>query len=104
LIDLRGPEGPFWELYQEARKRDGIADNPDFVPGWFMARIARERVGAARVAVEQLDYESTTGWTTEHGEVWRALCVIERAIRQGTVLSPMIEQMVAGLLGAGELD
>lgn len=103
LSDIRGPEGPYWAAYQEERARSGILDNPAHVPDWFVAKLARERVAAARVGVERC----VRPLGAEPGmdrEVWEALKVVEAFIREGHTLEPAVAQVVAGLLGAQEVE
>lgn len=102
LIDLRGPEGPYWAAYQDYREKNGVYDNPDHVPDWFMARVARQRVAAARVELQNL----TPPDGSQHQyfcEVFNALRTVEMFIRETNVFDPGCARVVAGLLGAGEL-
>ncbi len=108
LIDIREPDGPYGAAYQATRARDGIIDNPDMVPDWFVARLARERVAAARVALEQLGAEPMdafgSSYQNELGAVHAALRTIEGFIREhGPDVLGARDQVVAGLLGAQEI-
>lgn len=97
LIDIREKDGPYWAAYQAHRERERIIDDPAFVPSWFVARLARERVAAARVAVEQIAHPLGA-------ELWEALRTVEHFLREVHDLDPVVEQVVAGLLGAQEIE
>lgn len=96
ITDINGSDGPFWALYQETRRRDNILDNPDSVPFWFLEKLARERLAAARVGLEQLG-------TRDHAsqEAWAALRTLETSLGAGMDLDDR-EQIVLGILGAQE--
>lgn len=94
-------------------------------PEWFLAKLARERVAAARVALEQLGRDARSHvarqfngefhpggqWdgaaAREAGqfvELHAALRTIEQFIRQVNTLEPECALVVAGLLGAQEVE
>jgi hypothetical protein len=118
LIDLRGPDGPYWAAYQEERHREGILDDPDYVPEWFLAKLARNRVAEARVVLEQLgrtgrdnlarffDGEYPDRAARANGqrlaELHAALHNVEDVLRTHSTLEPEIAGVVAALLGGAE--
>lgn len=105
LIDIRERLGPFWAAYQAERRRSRIIDNPDYVPEWFVAKLARERVAAARVALEQLKPPRPQKYNgREVVEVWEALRTVEGFLRDGSNEFGQRDQVVAGLLGAQEIE
>jgi hypothetical protein len=125
LADIREPSGPYWAAYQDTRARDHILDNPASVPHWFLAKLARERVAAARVALEQAGRDGRTQagrqldgafhrdgqWdgraAAEAGrcvELHAALRTVEDYLRSTITLEPESEQIVAALLGAQEIE
>lgn len=108
LIDVREQHGPYWAAYQAYRKRERVLDNPAFVPDWFVAKLARERVAAARVAMEQLGAEPMDVFGSEYQReltaVWAALRTVEQFIRETRTHDPSVAQVVAGLLGAQEIE
>lgn len=94
LSDVNQPDGPFWNAYQETRKRNRILDDPAEVPYWFLRDIAGERVAAARIAAQNsLDVDE---------KVVLALRVVEDHLRFGSPVGK--EQVVAALLGAEEIE
>lgn len=116
LSDLREPDGPFWGAYQEERRRERIIDNPDFVPPWFLIKLGRERLAAARVSLEQLGSDARSNLvrtlngyrvSEDHHElakVHAALRVLEEFVGHGLDTSGAREQVLAGLLGAQEVE
>lgn len=108
LMDLRERLGPYWAAYQAFRRRERVFDDPDYVPEWFLARLARERVAAARVALEQLGREPMDVFQAlgnpDMTRLHAALRTIEQFIRETNTLEPECAQVVAGLLGAQEVE
>lgn len=108
LIDIRERTGPYWAAYQAYRRRERVIDDPDSVPEWFVARLARERVAAARVALEQLGREPMDVFQAQANpdmtRLHAALRTIEQFIRETNTLEPEAAQVVAGLLGAQEVE
>lgn len=96
LIDINGSDGPFWALYQAERVRWRIIDNPDYVPFWFLEKLAKERVSAARCALEKFG-------STQSVKAGSALWDLERQFGAGLPLEDR-EQLVLGILGADEVD
>jgi hypothetical protein len=99
LIDLRESDGPYWAAYQEERRREGIVDNPDFVPEWFLIKLMQKRFAAARVVLEQMarkappalldkDEKFSDGYLEHFRKVTHAhdaLRVLKRSRRPGSV-------------------
>lgn len=100
LLDIRERTGPYWAAYQAYRRENGVIEDPDYVPDWFVVKLARDRVLAARVGIEL-----SARPNDEHAhEVWKALGVVADALSTGNPLEPWMQQLVAGLLGAQEIE
>jgi hypothetical protein len=105
LLDLREPNGPFWVAYQEERARERIVDNPGFVPDWFLIRMMKRRLAAARIALEQVSTKEPTPYY-EMKRAWEALNTLESFLDYGSQVDPLgaRQQVLAGLLGAQEIE
>lgn len=104
LLDVREPDGPYWAAYQEERAREGIVDNPDFVPEWFLIKLMKDRLAAARVALEQVQGTREPTPYYEMKRAWQAIKTLEEFIGSGSDPFGARQQVLAGLLGAQEIE
>lgn len=102
LLDVREPDGPYWAAYQAERAREGIVDNPDFVPEWFLIKLLKGRLAAARVALEQVDIDRSEFDETK--KAWQTIKTLEEFIGSGADPFGARQQVLAGLLGAQEVE
>jgi hypothetical protein len=92
ITDINVKDGPYWAAYQEKRRKDGIFENPDYVPTWFLIRLAHARISAARTTLEQLG---------ERQGVGVALWKLERLFADASL--DVREQVALAILGADEV-
>lgn len=99
LSDVCEKTGAYWEGYQRRRRRDKIVHDPDTVPSWYVIELAGERVSEARIALERHGLLST--WSREvHLALWK----VEKFLRFRYSDHADREMVVAGLLGAAEVE
>lgn len=111
ISDINERTGPYWDAYQDERAREGILDNPDYVPEWFLFRMAMRRFAAARCAVEalldtlnrevfNLDNEQDRALVDARA----ALHTLENFMRFGSNRIGQRELVTAAMLGAEEIQ
>lgn len=100
LQDLCERLGPYWAAFQAYRRRERVFEDPDYVRPWFLVGLLRDRVAAARVGVEKIARPNDA----EAESLFHALRLIEDRLRTHGALDLVTEQLVAGLLGAQEIE
>lgn len=98
---INGREGPYWAAYQEYRRINEVTADPAYVPEWFMVGLMRDRLSAARVAIEQLD---PLDKEADSSKIIDALKVLGLYLSEGANQVGQREALLLGLLGAQEAE
>lgn len=106
MLDVGEQDGPYWRAYQAERARSRITDNPDYVPDWFLIKLMRERLQAARIELEQLSGAGADPMFERMRTIWEALGELVDFIDYGAASDPIgaREHVLAALLGAQEIE
>lgn len=105
LMDVREMTGPYGAAYQARRERDGIFDDPDYVPEWFVSELMRSRLHDTEIELAKLrpPNSSAAEASVEMATVWDALRTLRAFLEHGNNEVGQREIVLAGLLGAMEV-
>lgn len=102
--DLTHPDSVFQEPFREYLRREGRTYSGDYVPVWFLRRVARHRLRAAQHVVEALKPPPSHNLDSAYAAaLWDALETVHRCM-QDDYVDPLDlqQQVLLALLGGAE--